>query len=275
MSCDAREIHPSDTRLSFGEWRGRWLDQVHDDPEMTGDSLRVMYAVSRFLNSETRSCFPGEVTLAEKAHVSMRTVQRSIAKAQKLGHLRTSAAKGHKPRYLAPMLRDGRQQGGLEGRQEGRQTFRGPPEESMVCAPNSRDSQNSHDSVLPPHNTSCCVPPNGEPIQIAGPSDREGKDRSPSKPHIRTGKTKHSSRSAAGTRLPDDWQPSEEDVAFAKRESIADVKREVARFRDHYLAEPGKKGFSLDWSRTWKNWVRTASDFAKSRQPPKRPAMAI
>jgi hypothetical protein len=275
MSCNARDIHPPEAGLSFGVWRGRWLDQVHDDPEMTGDSVRVMYAVTRFLNSETRSCFPGQLTLAEKAHVTMRTVQRSIAKAQERGHLRASAAVGRKPRHLAPILRDGRQQGGPEGEQEGRQTFRGSLEESMVCAPNSRDSQNSHNSVLPPHNTPCCVPPNEGPVQIAGSSEKGKKAPSRSKGQDRTDKAKRSNRSDPGTRLPTDWQPGEEDFALAKREGIADVRREVERFRDHYLAQPGKKGFSLDWSRTWRNWVRTASDLVKRHQPPKKPQMMI
>lgn len=59
------------------------------------------------------------------------------------------------------------------------------------------------------------------------------------------------------TRLPTDWIPNDEQIAFCKNtrpdlnpNSTAD------RFRDYWIAQPGAKGVKLDWNSTWRNWVR-------------------
>jgi hypothetical protein len=35
-----------------------------------------------------------------------------------------------------------------------------------------------------------------------------------------------------------------------------DADRVFARFRDYWIAQPGAKGRKIDWSATWRNWVR-------------------
>jgi hypothetical protein len=61
------------------------------------------------------------------------------------------------------------------------------------------------------------------------------------------------------TRLPADWQPTPDELRWAidARPDI-DVSREVERFRDHWIAKAGKDGCKLDWTATWRNWVRGA-----------------
>jgi hypothetical protein len=146
--------------VRFGAWRGRWLDQVHDDPDMRGDAFRVMYGISRFLNSKKREARPGDIALAERSHVSVRTAQRAIDKAAKAGHLCVTDAKGQSARILHPVLLDRRQplrqewrhEQRQEGRQEGRQPFRSSPAVTKTWAPdshNSHNSQNYRDSRNP------------------------------------------------------------------------------------------------------------------------------
>lgn len=59
-----------------------------------------------------------------------------------------------------------------------------------------------------------------------------------------------------GTRIPDGYQP---DLAFA-RATIPDIdaEAEAAKFRDFWLAKPGKDGTKLNWDATWRNWIRNA-----------------
>lgn len=65
---------------------------------------------------------------------------------------------------------------------------------------------------------------------------------------------------ARGVRLPDDWRPSPEDVAFCKTERPDLRPSEVAtNFYDYWIAIPGTKGRKADWSATWRNWVRKES----------------
>ncbi|MEN1941036.1 hypothetical protein WCE39_08075 [Luteimonas sp. MJ174] len=64
---------------------------------------------------------------------------------------------------------------------------------------------------------------------------------------------------ASGSRLPLDWSPSDEDLAFARRERPEiDANAEAAKFRDYWVAAPGAKGRRADWPATWRNWIRRA-----------------
>lgn len=66
-------------------------------------------------------------------------------------------------------------------------------------------------------------------------------------------------RSPSGSRLPLDWSPSDEDLAFARRERPeVDAMAEAAKFRDYWHAVAGAKGRRADWHATWRNWIRRA-----------------
>lgn len=69
-----------------------------------------------------------------------------------------------------------------------------------------------------------------------------------------------------GSRLSEDWYPSEQDTAFAAGEGLSfdAVEREIERFRDYWIAQPGQKGVKLDWSATWRNWIRRATEQRKT-----------
>ena len=63
-------------------------------------------------------------------------------------------------------------------------------------------------------------------------------------------------KATKGTRLPDDWEPTEEMIQFAY--SLSLPWRSVAEsFRDYWIAVPGAKGVKLDWAATWRNWCRS------------------
>ncbi|TPW26014.1 DUF1376 domain-containing protein [Pararhizobium mangrovi] len=72
-----------------------------------------------------------------------------------------------------------------------------------------------------------------------------------------------------GSRLPDDWHP---DMAVAIREGLehSDALREADKFRDHWVGQPGQRGVKADWQATWRNWVRKAVDYRRSRMPDER-----
>lgn len=67
----------------------------------------------------------------------------------------------------------------------------------------------------------------------------------------------HKSSSALATRLPADWSMSVEECEFCTTTRPDLNALETAnRFRDYWIAQPGAKGRKLDWSATWRNWVR-------------------
>lgn len=71
--------------------------------------------------------------------------------------------------------------------------------------------------------------------------------------------TKKSS-TARGTRLPADWQLTDELKAIAKqiRPEWPDnhVQRIADGFKDYWLAKSGKDATKTDWVATWRNWCR-------------------
>lgn len=78
-----------------------------------------------------------------------------------------------------------------------------------------------------------------------------------------------------GTRLPADWTPSEDQIAFclAERSDLNPVAI-GNRFRDYWIAQPGSKGVKLDWNATWRNWVRAEKVGAKPASSGALPAWA-
>lgn len=64
-----------------------------------------------------------------------------------------------------------------------------------------------------------------------------------------------------GRRLPEGFTLTPDMRAWASKNTPhVNQDREFDRFRDHWLAKPGKDGRKLDWLMTWRNWMRTAED---------------
>jgi len=60
-----------------------------------------------------------------------------------------------------------------------------------------------------------------------------------------------------GCRLPADWKPNTEEVAYCKQtRPDLDPARVAEDFSDYWHSIPGQKGVKLDWSATWRGWVR-------------------
>lgn len=59
------------------------------------------------------------------------------------------------------------------------------------------------------------------------------------------------------SRLPADWQPTDEMIQFCKSERPdLQVQAIADGFKDYWIAAPGAKGRKADWAATWRNWVR-------------------
>jgi hypothetical protein len=68
-------------------------------------------------------------------------------------------------------------------------------------------------------------------------------------------------------RLPDDWEPGDAGLTYARERGIDATRIEdvVANFRDHWHNKPGKDGRKLDWHRAWQQWVRNDAEWATKR----------
>ena len=74
-----------------------------------------------------------------------------------------------------------------------------------------------------------------------------------------------------GSRIPDDWAPTAEQVAWALEKAPGlNIPEEAEKFRDHWQAKAGRDGVKLDWEATWRTWVRNALRFSAPRGGPPR-----
>ncbi len=62
-----------------------------------------------------------------------------------------------------------------------------------------------------------------------------------------------------GSRLAHDWVLTKSlgEWAQAERPDL-NIRQIAEQFKDYWIAQPGQKGVKLDWSATWRNWVRNS-----------------
>ena len=74
-------------------------------------------------------------------------------------------------------------------------------------------------------------------------------------------------RKKRGSRIASDWRLSKAlgDWALSEGMTESQVRSEADKFRDYWLSKPGAAGVKLDWSATWRNWVRKALQDAPNR----------
>jgi len=58
-------------------------------------------------------------------------------------------------------------------------------------------------------------------------------------------------------RLPEDWQPRENDIQIMNEHfPEIDLKLETHAFRDYWAGIAGSRAKKSDWDATWRNWIR-------------------
>jgi len=105
-------------------------------------------------------------------------------------------------------------------------------------------------SVLPAPDTHAS--PRDSDAQV-GREGKEGEGKG------RNTDTSVSGASRSGTRLPDDWEPSADERAFAEQLGL-NATTVAASFRDYWRGIPGAKGRKADWPGTWRNWCRREAE---------------
>ena len=63
-------------------------------------------------------------------------------------------------------------------------------------------------------------------------------------------------RESRATRLPPDWEPSDELIAFMRKERPdLNPSHTILKFCNYWQAKSGKDATKLDWDKTFQNWV--------------------
>ena len=68
---------------------------------------------------------------------------------------------------------------------------------------------------------------------------------------------KPSKTATRGARLPTNWKPNDDLVAWSKAERPdLDLRKVFEEFKDYWSSVAGSNGVKLNWDATWRNWVR-------------------
>lgn len=73
-----------------------------------------------------------------------------------------------------------------------------------------------------------------------------------------------------GSRLPEDWKPGEQQIAYAIAQGIPenDIDHVAASFADYWISKAGKDARKTDWNRVWQRWVREDATRRPGRRSP-------
>lgn len=84
----------------------------------------------------------------------------------------------------------------------------------------------------------------------------KGGDSPPNATPIATKNQEPRTRESRATRLPPDWEPSDELIAFMRKERPdLNPSHTIMKFCNYWQAKSGKDATKLDWDKTFQNWV--------------------
>ena len=88
---------------------------------------------------------------------------------------------------------------------------------------------------------------------------------------ITKSKPKVKSVGASATRLPADWKPSDEEINYCKTQRPDLIlEKVVENFSDYWHAKGGASARKVDWSATWRSWVRNEKSVSHQAARPTR-----
>jgi len=228
--------------MSFKATSWALNDAPVDSPVLTV----VLLAMAERANDDGSECRQSIATIAAKARVSTRSVQRHIKVLLDQGVivLGDQTLTGHHRADHRPVVYDLQMhltRGDILSPRDGvTKTSRGDSGGShgvTVVTPRG-DSSGAHGVTAVSDNKSLVLPTEEQLVR-----DKSERERAPA--------------SGRGSRLPADWQPSPELITQMRSECPGlDVVLENRNFEDWWKSAPGQRGRKADWEATWRVWMR-------------------
>jgi hypothetical protein len=207
----------------------------------------VLYALADMANDDGE-CWPSIASLVERTGLSERTIQTALAKLVSAGTLAV-------------------ERGGGRGRTN-LYRFQYPAGETPFLAsetPQEKPRFSGNPAAKTPFLTTETPHLTAETPQQMHPKPQEANEAS-EKPN----------RGRRGSRLPADWQPTQDDADYAQQLRL-DPHRVAEQFRDYWHAKAGQNAAKLDWAATWRMWCRREAERAVNGQrvrPPPQSKLA-
>ena len=220
---------------------------------------RVLMTVAEHVNAKHGGkCSASIKTIAREAQMDPKTVRQSLAKLQELGLL---VPAGEKPcgrgniavwalGFLVTRLK--------ETVTQADDAAQAPIETSIETlakgglTPPTTAAQSGVEPACGPIKGGLAPP---EPVLNLQSGSKEGAPPSAAPPARPDPK---------GTRLPDDWTPSELDRAYAAKQGL-DADAVAEKFSNHWLSKAGKDARKASWSAAFRVWCQRDAEWARER----------
>lgn len=219
----------------------------------------VLLALANYAD-ERGCCWPTQVRIAEETELSVRTVMRALVDLEAHGLIdREERERREDKTRRSDLIRLKMDHGATVSPCQAKVTESHHDLPDTVSPTNLTLCPNLPDTVSGSYNAGTVIEPSVEPSGPIGPS----RVRAPTA----TSSIPKASSAGRGSRLPSDWRPSRADIEFAEREGVTGpwLDREIGSFLDFWHGKPGERGRKVDWSATWRNWVRKAVDRGEPR----------
>lgn len=215
----------------------------------------VLVSLAEQAKEDSLTCFPSQSYTAERTQLSERTVRDALAWLAEHG-----------------LIRRARRYGGVRKRDSDLYTLLIPADGSTgkkrhlpAATAGTSGSTGKSASDLPANGSistgSGCRVTRREPEEEPSTGVAATNAATRAEPKTPT---------STGHRLPEDWLPTEGDIAWQREQGVSDetARYETDKFKDHFCAKPGASGRKLDWSRAWKNWIRKAAEWSPAAPEP-------
>lgn len=211
------------------------------DTRLTATDHRVLAALGTYADAHGR-CFPSQGTLARRLGVARCTVSRSIARLVECGHLRSGKRNGARGARLSNTYTI------VMASDQGELPLNPAPDVPLPCSmgatpvPVTPVAPAQHPCSTGATQTNPSNKPNTSPC---------GEERAGRGNTVRS--KRRSKPNLAGTTLPDDWTPPDED-AIELGVPLHAIPTMRAKFIAHYRRVTGDRALSRDWRSSWRFW---------------------
>jgi hypothetical protein len=234
----------------FTQNKLEWLERIATNPALSANAVRVgAILATHFLNRKTGECWPAQNTLAKLMRVDGRTARRAITELVVAGYLVSKRGGMGKPNRYSLASTD-----------------RTPMSSQLDLSLDTND----HSDKLTGHLCPTDRTPMSSLIGHQCPTNPMSSEpyEEPLEGGAGAPATDGNSKSKKGTRLPDEWEPSVDDIRAAYADGLTkdEARREFEKFTDYWRGKPGAGGVKLDWRATFRNWMRKAADDKRERE---------
>lgn len=231
------------------------MNWVWEHSRSTGNDRLVLLAIADTAHDDGTNAYPKSATIQRKCGgISERTVTRCIERLVEMNELYVEQfGQGRTPsKYRVLMIEDREAGVDILTTPKGRQSDHPAPSE---CPPRVDTADYPGQTECPP-GVDTGVYPLREPSVNQEPEPTSGRA------DARTDEEKTPKANPRGQRLPENWLPTLQDITWQREQGISDqfAQAETEKFKDHFLASAQATARKLDWSRAWKNWIRTATE---------------